>query len=201
MSLQPRRLNFCKSPFFLTFDFFFLRPLHFLAQAQTLPKFHDNRINLPGISDDGTGDRRLRRVKRSKTDIPKQDVDQLIRAFYFGNQMLNTATKHGFREFAHIGAAEAHCRMLETLLHHSPAKILRTYTQFNFMEWTAKLQKQIAITLNIVQNAVKRLVQVLFLQPKLLFSCVHNFKLMQIYRHTRSKHKQYQRKLPSWKSD
>lgn len=120
--------------------------------------------NLPQISDD---DRRLRRGKRSKIDIPRQELDQLIRTLYFGNQMLNSAMKHGFREFAHVGEAEEHYRMLESLLQHSPAKLLRTYMQFNFMEWTAKLHTQIATTLNIVQSAVKRLVQEQTTPPKI----------------------------------
>ena len=128
-----------------------------------LPILYDFSTNLPQISDDGAVDRRLRRGKRSKIDIPKQELDQLICTLYFGNQMLNSAMKQGFREFTHIGEAEEHFQMLETLLQHSPAKLLRTYTQFNFMDWTAKLHTQTAITLNIVQSAVKRLVQVLFI--------------------------------------
>ena len=103
---------------------------------------------------------RPRRGKRSKHEIPKQEFDQLIRGLFFGNAMLNTARKHGFREYAHVSAAERHGKMLETLLQHSPAKILRNYTQFDFVEWTVKLQKQVSSMLDVLQNAIRRLVQV-----------------------------------------
>ena len=106
----------------------------------------------------------MRRPKRPKNDIPKQDLDQLIRTLFLGNQMLDVALKYGFREFVNIAAADRHGRMLDTLQQHSPAKILRTYTQFNFVEWTAKLQKQLALILTILQNSIRRLVQVLVRQ-------------------------------------